>query len=131
MNAVDFCKLVETSLGWEAPDAPLWKRYLVEAGKVNKKVATNPALYTWDNLILAVELLRRERKARSPLGVFSHVERALDLALDAEHDVEEQIRRVVTLEVSLGDPSGWAGRFSRATGHYRRLALDEWRSSVR
>lgn len=131
MNAVDFCQLVESSLGWEAPNLPAWHRYRVEAAKVNKKIATNPALYTWDNLVLAVELLRRERKSRSPLGVFSHVQRALDLALDEEHDVEEEIRRVVALEVSLGDPSGWAGRFSRTTGHYRRLALDEWRSSVR
>lgn len=132
MKAIEFCELVEGRLGWEVPTRlPRWRAMTTEAGKVNKKIATNPTLYTWDNLCLAVELLAREKLSRSPVGVFSHVDRALDLALDSEHDVEDQIREAVTYETRRGDPHGWGTRFARASGHYRRLILAEWREAAR
>lgn len=133
MNATEFCELVEMRLGWEIPhraNRPRWKQVVTEAAKVNRKQAENPSLYTWTNLQLAVELLRREKKSRSPVGVFAHVQRALDLALDDESDLEYEIRKVVTYEEQRGDPDGWAVRFARATGPYRRRLLDEWRESV-
>lgn len=132
MTPIRFCELVEARLGWEVPSRRVrWRVLMSEGNKVAKKVATNPDLYTWDNLILAVELCARERKSRTPLGVFAHVERALDLALDDEIDVEQEIREVVAYETSRGDPGGWVVRFARATGHYRRLALDEWKQAER
>lgn len=131
MTPTEFCKLVEAHLGWEAPAGAPHQRYRAEASKVKKKIATNPDLYTWHNLQLAVALLRREKKPRSPVGVFSHVNRALDLSLDRDTDVEEQIRKVVAYETALGDPAGWAVRFARATGAYRAEALAEWREAAR
>lgn len=131
MTPTDFCRIVEARLGWEAPRGPEFRRYNVEAAKVARKISTNPSLYTWDNLLAAVALLARERQSRTPVGVFAHVDRALDLALDPEHDVEEEIRQVIAYETSLGDPEGWVVRLSRATGQYRRMALDEWKQAVR
>lgn len=131
MNATEFCKLVEARLGWEAPAGSPRMRYRAEAAKVNRKIQTNPHLYTWDNLQLAVALLVREKKSRTPIGVFAHVERALTVATEQEVDVEEQIRAIVAYETSLGDPMGWVVRFSRAVGHYRVLAVEEWKAAVR
>lgn len=132
MNAVEFCAMVEGRLGWEMPqDRPRWLVLRQEAGKVLKRQAEDPTRYTWDNLVLAVNLLAREKKSRTPTGVFAHVDRALDLALDTETDVEAEIRQVVAYETKMGDPLGWAVRFARADGYYRRLLLIEWREGVR
>lgn len=132
MNATEFCKLVENQLGWEPPQGVRgWELYRAEAAKVNRKIGTNPTLYTWENLRLAVALLRRERQSRTPIGVFAHVDRALDLALDhSEADIEEEIRKVIAYEADRGDPNGWVGRLTRATGKYRRVALEDWKHSV-
>lgn len=129
MNATQYCKLVEVRLGWEAPAGGERRRYIAEAGKVARAIAKNPALYTWDNLALTVELLHREKKARSPLGVFAHVERALDLSLDNDGDIEVEIRAATWIENEAGDPNGWAVRFARTEGAYRRIALDEWKAT--
>lgn len=132
MNATEYCKLVENKLGWAPPRGVRgWELYRAEAAKVNRKIATNPSLYTWDNLLMAVALLVRERQSRTPIGVFSHVERALDLAMDKDDDIEEEIRKVIAYETERGDPNGWVTRLNRATGGWRRTALDEWRWGVR
>jgi hypothetical protein len=131
VNATEFCKLVENRLGWAPPAGAPYRQYRVEAAKVKRKIATDPDLYTWDNLKLAVALLAREKQPRTPMGVFAHVDRALDLALDKDHDVEHEIRQVVAYESALGDPAGWVTRFARATGQYREMALNEWKESVR
>lgn len=129
-NATIFCELVESRLGWEVPGVR-WRGLVIEANKVNTRRAEDTALYTWENLALAVELLAREKKSRSPIGVFAHVQRALDLALDTEVDVEEEIRTVMRYETALGDPQGWVVRFARATGHHRKVLLDAWRQAVK
>lgn len=129
MNSIEYCELVERRLGWEAKPAN-YTAYVREAGKVNRKIATNPSLYTWANLQSAVELLARERQTRSPLGAMAHVDRALDLALDEEYDNELLIREATTYEAGRGDPDGWIGRFARATGPYRSRALVEWQQST-
>lgn len=123
-----FVKHVEASLGWEPPTGPEWKRYQGEARKVATKRATNPGLYSFENLRLAVQLLRRERKERTPVGVFSHVERALDLRLDVETDIEQDIRSAIRLEARRGNPDGWCERLTRAQGYYRKAALEEWQA---
>jgi len=133
MNATEFCELVERRLGWEVPvrNGARWKGLVVEAHKVNQRRYMDIDLYTWENLQLAVELLAREKKSRSPMGVFSHVQRALDLALDVEPDIEEEIRVVMRYETQRGDPEGWVTRFARADGHHRKVLLDAWREAVR
>lgn len=131
MNATEYCKLVENRLGWVPPTGAPFRQYRAEAAKVKRKIATNPDLYTWENLRLAVELLAREKQSRTPLGVMAHVDRALDLALDREHDVEQLIREAISYESHRGDPAGWITRFARATGAYRAQALAEWQESVK
>lgn len=126
MKATEFCQVVESRLGWEAPAGPPYRRYMVEAAKVDAKIATNPALYTEPNMMLAVELLARERLSRSPRAVLDHVNRALDLSLDVDDAIEEAIREAVRIETERGDPEGWGERFARTVGQFRRRALDEW-----
>lgn len=132
-SATRFCKLVEAKLGWVPPNphAPAWLAYKQEASKVTNKIATDPELYTWRNLELAVELLRREKKPRSPIGVFAHVARAVEMANEVEPDLDTQIREATAYEVRRGDPAGWVTRFARAQGAYRAQALAEWRESVK
>jgi hypothetical protein len=130
-NATEFCKAVEARLGWVAPNLPAYARYRVEAAKVKRKIETNPDLYTWRNLELAIELLSRERKSRNPMGVFAHVERAVEMAVEPEADIETQIREAIRYETPRGDPAGWVARLTRAVGHYRSQALREWQESVR
>lgn len=122
-----FIDAVENTLGWSSTLAgPRWKVRKIEAGRVAKRVATNPALYTWPNLMLALELCRRERLPRAPLGVFAHVERALEMRRVPEHDLEERIRAAISAERANGDPDGWTTRFARAAGYYREEAYQQW-----
>jgi hypothetical protein len=131
-NATQFVHLVESRLGWSPRvGTSHWRAVSIEAHRVKAKVETDPTLYTWENLALAVELLAKEKKPRTPLGVFAHVQRALDLAMDHEDDVEAEIREVMKFEVMRGDPQGWAVRFARADGGYRRMLLREWQESAR
>lgn len=125
-TTTEFCKLVENKLGWVNPrTGPEWKRYQGVAGRVAQRMFDERV--TLADLELAVELLWRERKPRSPIGVFAHVERARIKAVVSESDVEHDIRHAMAQEELRGDPDGWVVRFSRATGPYRREALDEWK----
>lgn len=130
MNATGFCRLVESRLGWVPPPGPECRRYRAIASRVIRKMTEDPALYTFRNLELAVELLAQERKPRSPLGVFAHVARAVDVAAEDEMDIEVLIREACAYEEQRGDPQGWITRFSRASGDYRAFALQAWRESV-
>lgn len=122
-NARSYIRLVENRLGW-APFNRFSPRSVVIS--VLKKQDTNPELYTWDNLRVAVELLAREHESRSPLGVFHHVERALKLAREDDSDLEKNIQRALQTERHRGDPDGWVVRFARTTGWYRTEAYKEW-----
>lgn len=130
MRPAEFCELVERRLGWEAKP-PRWRSIVTEASKVSRRIEENPSLYTWENLRLTVELLAREKLSRSPLGVFAHVERAVELIVEPEDDTEEQIREVMRYESMVGDPHGWTVRFARADGHFRKVLLDQWRESTK
>ena len=124
-NAKGFCRMVENRLGW-APENQFARKATVD--KVAAKVESNPELYTWQNLALAVELLAREKVARSPLGVFAHVERALKVAKEKDDDLETQIQEAIRIESHRGDPDGWIIRFARSTGWWRAEAYKEWRN---
>ncbi len=128
-TATQYIELVENRLGWESPEGPQFLRYQPEARKVTLKMTTDPELYTFRNLELAVELLAREKVTRSPVGVFAHVERALEAAREIEPDMELRIREVCDIEVKRGDPDGWVTRFARASGKYRGQALDDYETS--
>lgn len=130
MSPTEFVKIVESRLGFVIPPVdPHWETYRQEASKVKRKIATNPQLYTWDNLLLAVEYLAQKGMSRNPVGVFSFVESALAVAKEPEQDVELDIRAAIRVELHRGDPDGWLPRFSRAVGGYRREALEEWRAT--
>lgn len=126
MTPTAYVQLVENKLGWQAPFGPEHVRYQSEARKVSLKISTDPELYTWRNLELAVEYLRRQKITRSPVGVFHFVPTALQLGVEVETDLEDRIREVVNYEVKRGDPDGWADRFARCTGIHRGEAYDEW-----
>ena len=132
-NATQYCRLVENVLGWSPPrrrnDKP-WTGYAALAKRVNEKITTDPVLFTWANLELAVELLRREKLPRNPLGVFAHVARAVKPAVESESDVEVEIRKAIAYEVLRGDPGNWEVRFARVHPSLRAQTLDEWRESV-
>ena len=127
----DFCIRVENTLGWSHDRSmPRWKALSIEAAKLRRKMSTDPALYTWPNLELAVELLRREqREVDSPAAVCWHVERALALAAvpepvldDIDADIDELVNEIAQRELAAGDPEGWAMRLLRAWGREGRLA---------
>lgn len=127
MSATQFVVMVENYLGWRPKgEGPTWKLERKAAAQVKRMIATNPELFTWDNLRIAIALLRREKRAATPLGVFFHVERALEVVADEESDLEMDIRDAMTIEAGRGDPDGWVERFSRAVGIYRGEALAEW-----
>lgn len=129
MTPTSFCQLVEGRLGW-APNVsaqtPNWQRYRVEARKVARKLDEDPARFTWRNLRLAVELLRRRQLTRTPCGVFAYVDLALQKANTLPDDTEAAVTRVMHAELAVGDPDGWAARLMRARGRYRLEVLEEW-----
>jgi hypothetical protein len=128
-NAVEFVQAVENMLGW-VPKEPRWKTYVTEAGKVKKKIATDPDLYTFENLGLALALLQHERKSvDSPAGVLFHVERASKMGEVAAptDDVDDDIDVLIERLSVEGDPDGWVQRLVRASGAGRELVMDEYR----
>lgn len=131
-NATQFCELVEQELGWENPNAlavQSWKVYGAEAAKVKREIAKNADLFTWRNLMLAVELLKNERECRTPVGVFSHVERAVEMATAPVTDLESDVQNAIAFERHRGDPDGWVGRFVRSAIGYQPQLLREWRAA--
>lgn len=127
-SPTSFCQLVETELGWDNPQWFKGKRaYMVEAAKVKRMIAARPDLYTWGNLKLAVQLLKREQQTRTPVGVFAHVVRALEAAAAPEVSIEVDVQRAIAVEQLRGDPDGWIGRFMRAAPAFQAQLLMEWR----
>lgn len=134
MNATEFCEHVENTLGWEPPELkpgqPGWKRYMGEAAKLNRKIKTRPDLYTWDNLLLTVEWLRRQRKAAGPTGVCWFVVEALKEA-PAPDPLSDRLTGEVfdalTEAMVAGEPD-WVETLARATGSARHQVLIDWRA---
>lgn len=133
MTPMSFCQLVEGRLGWSPgdfpPDVPGWQRYRAEAGKVQRKMRQDPARYTWRNLKLAVEFLRRQHLTRTPIGVFAYVDAALAKSAVPETQIEGRIQAAIAAETAQGDPDGWAARLMRVHHSYRLEALVEWEAA--
>lgn len=131
-NATEFVVLCENTLGYNPdPTKELWKARSIMAGRLNKAIKAKPHLYTWENLELAVELLRRQRQpVASPMFVLYKVEEALKAAAAAQiRPLGELIDEAVAAERSLPQPSqDWIDQLTRAVGKYRKDALDEWQA---
>ena len=139
-GAKTFVEYVEGALGWAPPvtdKTPRWKAIAVEAGKVNKKVATNPALFTWENLALTVEWLRRRKEViKTPTAIFWRVEDALrDSATpvrpERPADIATAVQQAVDTEQAKRAPGwqGWVSRLTRAQGAGRQDTYNEWRAA--
>lgn len=137
-SPLGFVIYVENTLGWDAvlsQKVPLFKARNVEAGILTKKMATNPRLYTWDNLALAVEYLRRQRKpVKSPTAVLWHVETAIKAANQPAKvtTVQAEIDEALAWEYNhaLPDHVEWIGRLVRAGfGPGQRDVLVEWKAA--
>lgn len=122
----EFMRHVENTLGWHPP-----KGYAAQgayAQRISARMGESEA-FTWHNLELAVELLRREKLPRSPMGVFHHVARAVAMEVDVEEDLDVAVRNAIAIEVAKGDPDGWESRFTRCHPLYREQLLTEYRST--
>jgi hypothetical protein len=128
-TAREFVEAVENMLGW-MPVEPRWKSIRTEAGKVKRKQATDPVLYSFGNLELALALLRKEHKdVTSPVAVFWHVERALkmgEVVIETD-DLDDQVTLLIEHLSEHGDPGDWLPRLVRAQGKGRQEVLDEYR----
>jgi hypothetical protein len=132
-NATEFVVHCENTLGW-VPDETkeLWKARSIQAGRLNKAIKTKPHLYTWANLELAVEYLRRKRQPiKSPMFVLYVVEDALRLASQESArplaDLIDEAIRLERAQPALTSDS-WVGQLTRAVGTYRPDAYDEWKA---
>lgn len=130
-TATEFVEMCENVLGW-TPDSskPLWKARQIMAGRVNKTRASNPTLYSWLNLELTVEWLRRKRQMiQSPLFVFYKVEEAVREANRPEppRPLTDLIAAALADEMMNPTPSDfWVGRLTRSAGLARQDVYDEW-----
>lgn len=133
---VAFCEFVEGQLGWEPdPTKERWKALMTEAGKLKRKRATNPELYSWENLALTVEWLRRRHHVVStPTSVCWKVEAALKASATPVTpvvvvDVAKEIVAAIEWEQTQ-DRMGkahWIHALTRAAGSGRADVLAEWR----
>lgn len=133
-GAVAYVEYVENRLGWAPVDTeemPRWKSLMVWAGKVNKKVAQSPQLYSWDNLVLTVDWLAKKKvSVRTPAGVFFFVDEAIKRAAAAEaiDDVSGEIFTALT-EAMVAGEADWVDKLARARGKARPAVLQQWRDT--
>ena len=137
-NATELLQLIENTLGWTpnvTETTPRWRAVANMAGRINKKVKTNPQLYTWENLELAVNFLWKARQAvYSPMLVFSVVEQAVaEKHHEPPRPLGVQVEDALRLEYEIDDAQShlWISRLSRAFGTYRADVLAEWRAARR
>lgn len=138
-NATELIILCENLLGWDPPDdKPLWKSRAIEAGKLNKKIKTDPKLYSWHNLELALNMSFEEREPiTSPVALCWRVERALRKAEETQQYTDPELETQKALDWEMGrSPSEertyWVGRFTRVHGGVaRRDLLNEWKEAGR
>lgn len=133
-NFTDLIRHIENTLGW-APNwddpRPAYKIRAIEAGKLKKICQRNPKLYTLENLLVAVEYLRRRKQeVTAPAGVCFVVERALEEVQreDEISDLEAQRERALTEAMSLPGPDRdrWVRQLSRANGAPLAELIKEW-----
>lgn len=127
-NATEFVELVENTLGWEPPvTKPRWRALMVEAGKVKRRIAGDPELYSWANLELTVRWLRQQGKPVTPVGVCWFVPDAIAAAPASEvtSALAGRVHQAVVEAMVAGEPD-WVERLARATGDARRAVLADW-----
>lgn len=127
-----FVEYVENRLGWAPVDTeaqPRWKSLMLEASKVKRKVAQNPELNSWENLLATVDFLAKKKVAvKTPLGVFFFVDDVVKRMSAAEAvDNMAGAMFVAITEAMVAGESEWVERLARARGPAREVALNEWR----
>ncbi len=130
LKPTQFVLILENTLGLPLDmSMPEWKARSIQAGQVKKKIAKNPRLYSWDNLLVAVEWCREHKKEiKQAAGIFHFVEQALKERADSGALTDSLSRRVdaaIEREKSLGDPDGFVSRLTRASGPVRGEVLAE------
>jgi hypothetical protein len=129
-TATRFAEHVENTLGWAPTDTevqPRWKSLMLVAGRINKRIASNPTLYTWDNLLVTVLWLKRLGKEVSPLGVFWYVEEAVKKrpVIEATDDLAGKVFTALT-EAMVAGEQDWVDQLARARGEARHDVLAGW-----
>lgn len=123
---------IENTLGWNSQSGMgrvKLRRVMVD--RMLTTISQNPTLYTWENLYLTVELLRRKRvQVKSPLFIFFKVEEAVAHANTpvAVSSLADQIAKAVAHEQGTQRDGWqvWVRQLNRAVADYRQDALDEW-----
>lgn len=134
-NVTDFVVLVENRLGWMPvvdDKTPLHKARGVEVAKLKRKIAEKPELFTWKNLLLAVEYCSRKQiRVASPAAVCWKVEKALKEIVPEQQmsPVAERIQKAIAWEQQhqLVGWENWVGMLTRAGGVLRDELLIEWK----
>lgn len=126
--ALRFLKDLENTLGW------LPRNRKMSAAKLLREMEADRRLYTWDNLTLAMEYLRRQRRTvKSPTAILLYVKPALELANApvASTDLQTQIEQALTYEHEHHgtDWERWVGRLVRARGEARAEVWAEWQQA--
>lgn len=132
----NFVLFVENTLGLAIPTTKTarYRTLILEASHLKKKVETNPELYTWENLALTVEWLRRRREhIKSAAGVCFRVEAALKDSGNTHQpapvvDVAVEIQRAIAWEQQNQMPGyqAWIALLTRSAGAGRQEVYNEW-----
>lgn len=137
-KTTDLVTLISNQLGWAPPlddNRPPWKVKATEASKLSRGIAKDPALYTFANLELAVEYMRRKHiTPHSPLAVLTFVKPALKAANTVEvRPLGELVDEAIAYEYEQQAPGWekWASRLTNAFGAYRQEVYDAWRADRR
>lgn len=131
----DLVTYISNQLGWAPPlgdTRPAWKVASTETAKLSRAMAKNPKMFTFDNLILATEYMRKEKIVpRSPMAVVYYVGPALHAASAVEkRPLGELIDDAIGTEYELKHPGwrDWVSRLTNAFGPYRQEVYDSWRT---
>lgn len=135
-TATGFAEYVEGRLGWPVPSATSLQRrkaLMAEAAKIKRKIATDPDLFTWDNLRLAVEYVHSQHLyGRSPVAVFSFVHIAVAEDRKRREPAPTEIALAVqsAIDTEMGEQLAgweeWVRRLARASGTGRETVHSEW-----
>lgn len=141
-NATELLELVENRLGWDPFEStkrgtvPVWKVKAIEAGKINRAIAKEDHI-TLESLTLALDYaVEHKRILTSPYGLVTMVRDAVkwdrgQAQPEVVTDLEAEIEAAIATEQARGDAESptWLGRFMRAVGPARHLALEEWKAA--
>lgn len=130
-NAMQLVAHVENTLGWlPTGKGTVWSQRALEAAKIKRKMGENPTLYSYGNIALAVEYLRRKRQpVASPVAALFYVEAALEHHHAAPvRPLGAQIDEAIRDELARPDAvsSSWVSRLTRVVGTARQQMYDEW-----